>query len=77
MILDQFTLPLSRYSCIYEKKIKTFCREKSWGWVGSRNNTPRTKREGVTAKINELPNFDFVSFPFCHNTEFVPEIRRR
>ena len=26
----QFSYPLYRYPCIYKKKIKIFCREKSW-----------------------------------------------
>ena len=42
----QFTYPLSRYPCIYEKKFKTFCREKGWV-VGDCNNPPLPVLRGM------------------------------
>ena len=53
----QFTHPLSRYPCIYEKKFQTFCREKSCGvggWGGGGGSEGGEGREGVAAKINKF-----------------------
>ena len=35
---------------------------------------PEIEREGVAAKINKFPDFDFLIFSFCHNNDYVAEI---
>ena len=52
----QFSHPLSRYPCIYEKKFQKFSKIfalKKLG-VGKFQQPPRPEREGVAAKINRF-----------------------
>ena len=49
----QFTYPLSRYPCIYEKIFQKFLPWEKLG-VGGCNNPPRPEREEVAAKINKF-----------------------
>ena len=51
----QFTHPLSRYPCIYEKKFQKFLPWKKLGGGGLQQPPPpRPEREGVVAKINKF-----------------------
>ena len=43
------------------------------GGGGCNNPPPPPEREGVAAKIN-FRSFHFLSFFFCHNNDYVPEI---
>ena len=50
----QFTHPLSRYPCIYEKIFQKFLPCKKLGGGGVTTTPPRPEREGVAAKINKF-----------------------
>ena len=68
----QFTQPLSRYPCIYEKKLfKSFCRAKCWGWErGGGFQQPPSPLEGRGGSKNKkiFVVFIFLLFPFVITT---------
>ena len=53
LLFGQFTHPLSRYPCIYEKFSKTFAVKNVEG-RGLQQSLPRPEREEVAAKINKF-----------------------
>ena len=70
---SQFTHPLFRYPCIYEKNFKIFAVKKVGG-RGVCNNPPVLRGKGWQPKYIKFPNFHFLIFSFCHNSDYAPDI---
>ena len=73
----QFTHPLSRHPCIYEKKFsKIFAVEKVGGGEVATTPPPllSMRGKGWQQKFKKFRNFHFLIFSLCHNNDYVPEI---